>query len=342
MSYTQKFSKTIYVHYSGTVSYPASQSGGTVSYSGSKAETVHVNINVNTDPFDRSVGNCNGNVKLLTGAVVATESAQIASIRENSRRVGQTIVNGFFKTISSEISQQIMELTTRLDALLLHLRSLGQRCVEKQEQMERDYQRLASRYSKTFDDLNKELENRIYELDRPTFNFKQQSDAQALRSTSDDLVGAVTVSGAESAAVQARISASRAKNQANKTICQADKYLICQKNLEQTINKSAQSQAYEGTYYMPVAYMLTESEQRHIDKQLHHPSKLPIKSRRNLIDRLEGQNWRNMDEESNAAIRQYFNSEVREQLTGNDSHTNRVRENIFKLLNKSEIESCTL
>lgn len=342
MSYRRTFSKTIRVYYSGSVSYPASEHGGTVSYSGSTTETVHVNIDVDTVPFDRSVGSCNGNVKLLTGAVVATEAAQIASIKDNSRRVGQTIVNGFFKTISSEISQQIMELTTRLDALLLHLRSLGQRCVEKQAQMERDYQRLASRYSKTFDDLNRELENRIYELDKPTFNFKHESDGQAMRSTSDDLVGSVAVTGAEAAALQARISASRTKRQANDTICHADNFLLCHKHLEQTINKSMHNDDVQCRHYVPVAYIMTESQQKHIDKQVYYCSNLPIKSKRNLMDKIESQKWRAIDEENLAAVRQYFNGEVRERLSGNDSHTNRVRENIFKLLNASKIESCTL
>ena len=342
MSYRRTFSKQIQVYYSGSVSYPASQHGGTVSYSGSKTETVHVNIDVDTTPFDSSVNNCNSNVKLLTGAVVATESAQILSIKENSRRIGQTIVNGFFKTISSEISQQIMELSTRLDALLLHLRSLGQRCVEKQAQMERDYQRLASRYSKTFDDLNRELENRIYELDKPTFRFKELTDSEATRSTSDDLVGSAAITGAESAALQARISASRTKHQANDTICHADKFLRCHKSLEQTIDKSMHSVSEQCHHFAPVAYVMTESEQRLIDKQIYHSSDLPIKSKQDILDKIESKNWKAINPEELSSIRQYFNSEVRDNISGNDRHSNRVRETIYKLFGASTIESCTL
>ena len=44
MSYSRSFSKTIAIHYSGSVSYPASQSGGSVSYSGTAYEDVVVNI----------------------------------------------------------------------------------------------------------------------------------------------------------------------------------------------------------------------------------------------------------------------------------------------------------
>jgi len=84
MSYTRTYRERIAVHYSGTVSYnyPSSQNGGsgTAHYSGTEYEEVDVHINVDTDPFDNSVEHCNTNVNLLTGAVVATEAAQLVSI----------------------------------------------------------------------------------------------------------------------------------------------------------------------------------------------------------------------------------------------------------------------
>ena len=55
MSYSRNYSTTIAVHYSGSVSYPASEHGGSVSYSGTAYETVNVEVRVDTDPFDASV-----------------------------------------------------------------------------------------------------------------------------------------------------------------------------------------------------------------------------------------------------------------------------------------------
>ena len=116
MSYSRSFTKRIAVHYSGSVSYPASQSGGRVSYSGTQYENVVVNINVDTDSFDSSVKQCNNSVGVLTGAVVATEGAQVLSIKKNAQKIGQTIIDGFFKTVRSEISQQIMELKNQIES----------------------------------------------------------------------------------------------------------------------------------------------------------------------------------------------------------------------------------
>ena len=62
MSYNRRFSKTITIRYSGTVSYPASERGGTISYSGTATEVVDVNVHVDTNPFDHSVSNCNGQI----------------------------------------------------------------------------------------------------------------------------------------------------------------------------------------------------------------------------------------------------------------------------------------
>ena len=129
MSYTRKYKERIAVPYSGSVrySYPASDKGGsgTAQYNGTTYEDVNIKIEVDTLVFDKSVDNCNTNVNILTGAVVATEAAQIASIDKNSKKVAKTIVDGFFGYIRSEISQQISELTQGIDSQLMHLRELS-------------------------------------------------------------------------------------------------------------------------------------------------------------------------------------------------------------------------
>ena len=97
MSYVKKFTKQIAVRYSGSVSYPASQNGGSTSYSGTAYETVEVSVEVLTDPLEKSVDHCNSQVNTLTKAIVATEAAQIASINANAKKVSGTIVEGFFQ-----------------------------------------------------------------------------------------------------------------------------------------------------------------------------------------------------------------------------------------------------
>ena len=269
MSYSQSFTKRVAVHYSGTVGYPASQSSGTVSYSGTAYEDVVVNILVETDRFDDSVNDCNGHVGLLTGAVVATEIAQVASIRDKAIKVGDTIINGFFKAVRSEISQQISELSSRIDATLLHLEELSKRCLGKKRQMEVDYNRLSGRYLKIFDELNAELKNRIYELDKPAFKFREVGDKNSYRALGNDMVGTVAVSGAENSRLEAMITASVVKKQAKDTIGMANDFLMKQKNTERLLSECILEDSSDGQYYVPVCYMETSGRDGNVERNIY-------------------------------------------------------------------------
>ena len=100
MSYSRRFTRRIAVPYSGSksVSYPASEHGGTktVYYSGTAYEDVEVDVQVDTSPFDASVANCNDNVNGLTASVGAMNAAQCLAISENADKVSKTIIDGFF------------------------------------------------------------------------------------------------------------------------------------------------------------------------------------------------------------------------------------------------------
>lgn len=339
MSYRRSFHKRIAVHYSGSVSYPASESGGSVSYSGTEYEDVQVNIDVETTPFDNSVAHCNSSVNILTGAVAATEAAQIASIDSNSKKVGSTIVEGFFKTIRSEISQQIAELSSRLDSHLVHLHAMAKRCVEKQTQMRNDYQRIANRYLKVFEDLNNELSNRIYELDKPAFVFKNQSDSHAGRMFTSDLASTVAVFGAEGGNLQAQISASIAKKRALDTISKANTFLLKQKRLNDTINQTVLNENTEAVQYSPVCFIETQNEKSQIGKNLYQADFLPKMQANEIISNFQAKTWGNVSKDNAEKIGRYFNAEVTSRYAKGDAHTNRVRENVIKLLNFNQIKS---
>jgi hypothetical protein len=312
-------------------SYPASQNGG----SGSRTVTVDipvdVNILVDTTPFDRSVNNCNGNVNLLTGAVVATEAAQIASIDKNSQKVAGTIVHGFFGYIRSEISQQVMELSQKIDSHLLHLRELAKSCIAKQTQMEADYHRISERYIKVFDDLNRELENRIYTLNQPAFTFKSNTHAAPANDTA--LVSTVAVFGAESGELQAKISASFAKKRALDTIGRVNMFLWKQKQMQSTINQNMLKENVATTRYSPVCYIETKEEKARIDKKIYSSGFLSEIDSNKLIDKFVEQSWKTPAQPQKEDLRQHFNSEVNRKYTSDNQHEERVRNMIIRLFN---------
>lgn len=352
MSYTRKYRETITVRGSKsvTVSYPASQNGGskTVTVDYREDVPVEVNIHVDTDPFDNSVEHCNTNVNLLTGAVVATEAAQIASIDSNSKKVANTIVSGFYSYIRSEISQQIAELTQGIDSQLMHLRELSKAVVDKKRQMEGDFLRISSRYIKTFDDLNNELSNRIFELDKPTFVFKKELDNQSNRTTNNDLVNTVAIFGKEGSELQSKISASIAKKRALDTLNKAKIFLWQQKKLNNTVQQSMLNESTESSQYSPVCFVETIEDKNQITKGLHAPSFVSAlqenQTKNELIEQFaESTNsWSTIKKDYNDNLKLYFNSELNKSYTTADQHSVRVKEMIQKIANLSSIQTLSV
>lgn len=327
------------MHYSGTVHYPPSKDGGSVPFSGTVYEDVHVNVEIDTTAFDHSVGECNSTVGVLTGSVVATEAAQTASIRNKAIQVGDTIINGFFKTVRSEVSQQIMELKNRIDATLLHLNALSKRCMEKQQQMQQDYQRLTGQYLKIFTDLNRELKNRIYELDKPAFLFKQESDKSSFRTLNSDMVSTVAVSGAENSRVEAMISASVAKKSALRTIDVVNAFLDKQRKTDNILHNSIRNENLDAVYYIPVCYIETNGNDNRIDRKVYEPQMTHAIDNKALLDSfINIKGWKKFSANTVEQIKLNFNAELCRRYQTSDTHETRVRDYITRMFNNNNIQ----
>jgi hypothetical protein len=352
MSYSRKYRERIAVPYSGSVrySYPASDKGGsgTAHYSGTTYEDVNIYIDVDTIAFDNSVENCNTNVNLLTGAVVATEAAQIISIDKNAKKVGKTIVDGFFGYIRSEISQQIAELTQGIDSQLMHLRELSKAVVDKKRQMEGDFLRISGRYVKTFDDLNNELSNRIFELDKPTFVFKKELDNQSIRTTKNDMVNTIAVFGKEGSELHSKISASIAKKRALDTLNKAKVFLWQQKKLNKTVQQSMLNESIESPQYSPVLFIETKANNSQITKGIHAPSYVSALQENQTKNELIAQfcetttSWSAITKDYTDNLKLYFNSELNKSYTTSDQHSKRVKEMIQKMANLASIQTINI
>jgi CRISPR/Cas system CSM-associated protein Csm2 small subunit len=352
MSYTRNFHETITVHGSSskTVSYPKSESGGSITVTIDYVEKVpvDVNIHVDTDPFDDSVGHCNDNVNLLTGAVVATEAAQIASISQNATKVSNTVITGFFSYIRSEISQQIAELSQNIEAQVMHLKELAQACVGKKKQMEGDFYRISSRYIKIFDDLNNELSNRIFELDKPTFVFRNELEHQDFRTTKNDLVNTVTVFGKEGSELQSKISASIAKKRALDALYIAKVFLLKQKKLNKTIQLSMMNENVESKHYAPVCFFETIAEKSQINKEIYTPFYVePFQTEKSKNELIEcflnaSDSWGGISKEYSDNLKLYFNAELNKTYFSADERAVRVKNMIQKISKLGAIQTIKL
>jgi hypothetical protein len=180
MSYKQTYSAS--VPYSGTISYtyPASKNGGSSSVSYHGEVPLNVTINVNTNPFDSSVDNCNKTIDRLTGSVVAMNAAQSAAIRQTAKEVSKSLIDGFFGVINTELSQQLQALDSAIKASLGLIQEQSRAVSAQKNVMETDYNRISSHYLALFADLDNECYKRIYALDKQSFYLSEKAQKQLL------------------------------------------------------------------------------------------------------------------------------------------------------------------
>lgn len=336
MSYRRSY--TGYVHYSGTVSYPASQNGGSVSYLGS--EPVYITIDVDTNAFDASVGHCNNAVNALTGAVVATEAAQVESKRQASKQIASTIVKGFFDYVGADLSQKIKELSSKCESLFIALMGHKDNCLSKSKQMQDDYNRISKRYSKIFEDLDKETVSRIEVLDKPTFQFAESAQNLVDRNNNTELLGISTISANENIKLETVLSCSHVKQQASVLLDKANCYLQGTYRLANSVRDMLDDSQAENDILLPV--MFVESVKNIENKETRiigtddsfTPSGDAVDSTLRSKFMSKDVEWGNMNSNDFDKVISYLNAEVQ-----SDQMDDRTLKTMLGLLNGQAIQT---
>lgn len=349
MSYEKRYKEKITIPYSGKVeyTYPASEKGGTtkVSYSGVVREDIVINIKVDTKKFDVSIEDCNDDVDVLTGAVVAAESAQIAAVKKNSKKIANTIITGFFSYVRSEISQQISELTQSCEAHLLYARDLIRAIIGKKRQIENDFHLISSRYLKIFNDLNDELTNRILGLDKSAFLFKKELDDHFLRLTNSAMVSTVLVVGRESCELESKIHISTIKKRSFDALNKAKNYLLYQKKFKDTLQYCILTENKESCQYLPVCFLEVLKDEYQTTRKVYASSYVKDLHTGHVQSELISHFvkaphlWRSMSQSDINNIEFYFNLEVNQAYSAADQHSMRVKEMIHKIADIDSIKT---
>lgn len=121
---------------------------------------------VDTNELAHSVNSVKKHVDTTTGAVVAMKVAVIKAEKEGADHVCRKVNQGFYSMIHSQISQKMATLQSRVDAQLMRLNQQRKQLAGIRRRMERDYQMISARYAKLFNALNRNLRQRVTELDR--------------------------------------------------------------------------------------------------------------------------------------------------------------------------------
>ncbi len=312
MSYRQRY--TGYVRYSGTVNYPPSQNGGSQSYSGEIP--VNIDIDVDTSAFDRSVDVCNNSIKGLTTAVIATEAAQVESKRVASDKIAKSIVKGFFDYVGAELSQKMKELSSKCESLFVALMGHKDNCLAKRSQMDDDYHRITRRYLKIFEDLDKETVSRIELLDKPTFQFVDESQKVIDRNADSQLLGIAAVSSGENLALETILSCSHVKRQANELLSKANAYLSGTYRLASSVRDMLDEGTGGSEVFLPVMYVESVSPKGGHESRVYGagesygPFGKEVDSRLVAAFGTKEIKWRNIPDNEYERVASYLNSDV--------------------------------
>ncbi len=193
MSYSRTIHESIHVHYSETVNWGKTETGGSRTVVFDDYVPVNIYLNVDTNPFDRSIRSCRSSVDFLTGAVVAANTAEVASISAGANKIADHVVGGFFNMIKSELSQNMASLYSKFNAIHELMVDRHKTLENVRNIMESDYERTRRRYFTIFNDLDVELQRRIIALDKSAYEFGEKVKAEMLyKDTGNSFVNFVT------------------------------------------------------------------------------------------------------------------------------------------------------
>ncbi|MDR1788457.1 MAG: hypothetical protein LBR16_08435, partial [Treponema sp.] len=128
---------------------------------------------VDTTPMAQSVSTVQGHVAGVAAAVTAMEAAVIATEREAAQRICDNADLGFMILIRSQVSQKLVAAQSEMNSRLMTLVELSKAIDTVMRQMESDYNMIKRRYTKLFRALDRALETRVRELDRPAMQLNE-------------------------------------------------------------------------------------------------------------------------------------------------------------------------
>lgn len=186
---------------------------------------------VDTAELAHSVNSVKKHVDTTTGAVVAMKAAVIKAEEEGADHVCRKVNQGFYSMIHSQISQKMATLQSRVDAQLMRLNQQRKQLTGIRRRMERDYQMISARYSKLFNALNRNLRQRVTELDRPIMDLAT-TDADQVTNRSNQMVAAVPLGQVESVKTSQRLATSNLKRRAADAIVTIERFIAASNRLQ--------------------------------------------------------------------------------------------------------------
>ncbi|GMO40067.1 MAG: hypothetical protein Ta2F_16120 [Termitinemataceae bacterium] len=349
MSYTQRYQDSITVSGSKTVSYPKSENGGSHTVHYSETVPLDITINVLTEPFDNSVDNTNRSIDILTGAVVAMNASQCAAIEQTAKEVSTHIIDGFFGTIKTELSQQIQALDSAIKAGFGLIAEQGKAVNAQKSVMEGDYNRISSRYVTLFNDLDKECYKRIHALDEQSFNLSEKVQRALLSQTAGNDAAKNLLIILEESTSKAMIAVSTMNRKTSEILNTLHDYITQETRIANLINSFLYDNAVKNNNDLFISIIFSQSSDINAQSNIENCAipEFITDTGRSAISKqaisfssnISNNNWCAIHENEKELINREFNSLCESYFSQSNDVQNRVYKTMIELWQKSNLQT---
>ena len=293
---------------------------------------------VDTQPMASRINDVSTTVQGTTAAVVGMKVAVLSAEKEGTEHICKNVNRGFFSLMRSQMTQKIASMKSRTEALLMELYQQKKRLLDIKSTMERDYQRISSRYSRLITGINKSLKQRVIDLDRPIFDLCDR-DIATNNNRIALLTGTVPIGQAEGVLTAQQIISSVLKNN-SKRVIDATKDFLYQMNEQKLITDKivlTNIDSKNAEHAIPVIICSSTIDRKGNESMsITVPENTAQFSSQSIENELMEQSsqlqWKN--EADDEKVKQEFNKLLAESNT-----SPRIKDMVVKLYEKSQIQN---
>ncbi|MCB9205334.1 MAG: hypothetical protein H6603_10195 [Flavobacteriales bacterium] len=297
---------------------------------------AHFSFRVDTGEMADSIDGVSRHVDGVTAAVVAMESAVILAEKEGADNICRNVNFGFYSLIRSQVSQKLAKHKSEAEAKLMELQSQSAALISIKGRMEKDFNMIASRYTKLFDSLNNSLRSRVFELDKPTTNFLFK-DVSQVDSRPKRLAANPAINQNESLAQCVAISVSNTKFNGRNNIASMGQFVQNSEDQRSLVDSILSDVKVEGPQTLFVPVLVAESCDINVKQNVWSVNVSPIGAPADLriqssvsevVTRL---NWQGVDAHNENQVKREFSLLVLESQL-----PDRVKRTITGLMDSSK------
>jgi hypothetical protein len=221
-----------------------------------------LHFQVDTSPMALTVDTVKSHVNGVSTAVTAMESAVILAEQEASKTICENVDRGFYILVKSQISQKAVAAYTEMTSKQVTLFQLAKALDGVRRQMQADFNMISRRYFKLFNSLNKSLESRVRELDRPAMKIAEVKKSFVFDKLKDESSLLFSVSGDALSVVQTALGG-KLKQKTRDTMqtlyASTEETKLYNEKLESILEPHSSGKAGGGERFLPALFSVTES-----------------------------------------------------------------------------------